>query len=1018
MKKGVKKLRAILLSFLIITIPIFSAGALAAATVKEVKVYGDEGTPGFISESYTSITYDVLAEWDGGEVTTDNIGLEYADDFYPFSAEYCDSSSCTNLEFSPENGEHTYRCTCTALPLTRKTIVTAALSDGSSILDKKQTTVIPDVLPPSVELVSAQQSGDKMQVRFKAKDFACEDSSCANICSGIQKVVITSDGQTAHEAIEGFNGCGGNLMEAQFSLSGEGEKEICVQAFDKLYSGIGNVLHNSSLDCASAMTDFNQPSICPEGTFSVERNGHTINWVSEEGPNSIFTADVLVKIIDQTDVEAYADISSLHGDDKYADPNFAGNYLNLSCSFQGAGSSTCKISGKELHITELSPVIHVSATDSQGNTFEKDCTGSFQIDNTPPELVKIGTDRCRGDVCYVSPGRNNLVITINDADAGFSNRWVYLDVSSLNRDFEGASAQVRECHPTQGDLWECTGPITVERLAEREPTVSVLPISVDDAGNSFSGSGELAYDETPPIFNSVVAYPSDDVNRQYLASGDDAIIVANVSDASGISSAWADLSALAGPGYENEIAVCNEETTSNYLCEWLIPDVNGPLENQAILFFANDTAGNTNSNPYEYQISVLGHESGETNYWRIGEVKISPKKIDKLTTNFVQQFAFVQIQLVPRTTDVETLAMSLECSDMQTTDLQSAPSLLNDQRGSTNPFIRLDLRQKQIDTDEIPIDCDLSVYSRKGNTVTDDPQVLEVSGVAIEFYNEPIGQLPQNIAEEIQGVKESDLVSGNFIPNMRDTFKFMNKLCTIQQMIHKVSQVIGLSWSAVAPTEKTGIGKTIAESLRIPSLTSSKIYKFAAKLFEWMCAVATCQVMDKIMVGAGVGEGTSQFYNDVVFRNPEKSLYSSIATLCLPGIISNLEKARQAECEYALCLQNRFPREGTPPVVCSMTRQYKWCVIKGEQWAGIPFVGFLNDMLQAIRHAFTNWGSVVFAAAAVACHTLPSAIVASTCNVASDIKSKFELASYLTSAWHSVGSDDDPKYCEELGVEE
>lgn len=1018
LKKGVK-LQALFMNFLILTMPLFSASVLAAANIREASIYGADEAEGFFRETDTYITYDVTAKWDQGEVKTSNIGLEVEGEFYPFSGDYCESTSCTNLEFTPENGEHSYQCTCTSSPLEKKATVTFKLvDDDENPLDTAQATVTPDVLPPTIELISAQQVEDKMQVQYSAADRACD--GCGNACSGIKKIIITSDGETAIEVTEGFSGCSTGQMQSEFSLTGDGEKEICVQAFDNMHSGIGDSSHESEKSCLAVMTDFSAPQICPDGSFEVYKAGKVISWVSSTGANSVFDADVRVEILDETPVTATGDISSLNGNEKYSDPNYAGNYLDTACQFLSGGSDTCAWRDKELQISSQNPTIHVIATDEQGNSFEKDCTGSFQIDNTAPELVRVGTDRCDGEKCYVSPGQNKIVVTISEADAGFNNGWVYLDLGSLNSDYQGRRATVRECREASSGVWECTGTITVSRLANSKPNVAVIDPSMDDAGNNFLGQSELTYDETPPVYHSVDVYPADNTDSEYLASGDDAIIVANVSDQSGVIDAWADLSALIGPGHEYEHAHCSHQENNLYTCEWLAQDINGPLEDEVLEFYANDTAGNVNDNAYEYMITVLGHEEGETNYWRIGDIQVMPESIDKLTTNQVQQFAFVQVELVPRTTDVETLAMSLDCSQMNTMELDGAPQLLNDQRGSTNPFIRLDIRKKQIEVEEIPVDCELSVISRKGSSVTDEPQVLRVSGVALNFYNAPFGQLPSNIAEEIEGVKQSSIVSGKVIPKMRDAFDIMKKLCNILLMIHNIIEMLHISWGPIAALENTGILKPVAEAPRPFAIAGASVGEIAAYSLEWMCAVASCQLGEKLMTTAGVGQGTADFYNNVVFRNPEKSLISSIATVCLPGIIGNLEKARQVECEYALCLQTRFPSDGTPPVVCSMTRQYKWCVIKGEQWAGMPFVQMLNDILQMVRQVFTNLGSLVYTTVTLACDIFnPSAQGASFCGIVNGAKSVMETMSYILNFFNLFSSDaDGPDYCAQLGVEE
>lgn len=1010
-KRVVERSAAMLMAILVISIPMFSSLALANG-IKSVEIYGEDGTPGFYRESDSSITYDVVAEWIGNAITPDNVGIQYQGLFYPFSESYCQSKECTKLEFSPVYGGESYRCKCTTYPLETATSVTAKLVDSSgNSLATGTGHVTPEVLPPTVTLHSVRQEGAQAIATYSATDKACD--SCGAVCAGVGRVVLSADGDVVDEITEGFAGCSTGQKEIAFSLTGDQEREICVQAYDNMYRGVGDVHHESDLVCTKFTGDFSTPQVCPDGKFYVTKNGNRLEWISSTGANSLFTADVEVEIIDSSPLIVQGDLSSLNDNARYRDPGYPHNYLALPCSAYSV--NTCKFSNLELHITGTSPTITITATDPEGNSDGNSCVGQFQIDNNPPEFRYIKTDKCKDDKCYVNEGGNKILVGLSDVGAGFYTEMIHLDISKLNSAFAGMRAQVASCSNTGGNNWECYGMVDVQRLSTPTPRVSIVQPSHDDAGNIVSGSENLYYDNTPPIYHTIDIYPADDNDKDYFEVGDDVIIVANISDSSGVTAAWADLENVLGEGYDEVYADCRESENDHYTCEWTLREIIGPISNGPLLFYANDTAGNVPANPTIETITVLALEGVAYDYWKLGKIIVMPKSIDKATTEYAQQFALVSIELIPLLAGAETLAMDLDCINMETQDLQGAPQLLNDQRNSTNPFIRLDLRKKQIEVDELPIDCDLEIISRRGTSIS-QPQTLNINAT-LKFYNLPFGELPQNIQAEIDGVKESKLVSGKVIPKLRDAFDIMNKLCNLQKLVQKVVLLLDGIWNPLSLLEPIPIiGKPLAEIMRPPSMAGSGAASVITKAFEWMCVVVTCQLPTKLASTVGVGTGTAQFYQNVVFKNPEKSLISSVATLCIPGIINNLEKARQAECEYALCLQDQFTQYGTPPVVCSMKRQYDWCVIKGEQWLGLPFIQLINSLFEMIKGIFTNLGSLIFTLASLTCKYIPSAIGADACAIVNDVIAISETLSYILN-FPSSWSNDGPNYCAELGVE-
>ncbi|MCX6706658.1 MAG: hypothetical protein NT001_00780 [Candidatus Woesearchaeota archaeon] len=104
--------------------------------------------------------------------------------------------------------------------------------------------------------------------------------------------------------------------------------------------------------------------------------------------------------------------------------------------------------------------------------------------------------------------------------------------------------------------------------------------------------------------------------------------------------------------------------------------------------------------------------------------------------------------------------------------------------------------------------------------------------------------------------------------------------------------------------------------------------------------------------------------DNLISADPKSSLWGSIRTLCIPGIIMNMNKAREIECNYLYCL-NKDVAMGIPIYACTSVRSYSWCMFFwGELFQILPFTAFLKSFLQQIKGIFENPQQLIFGAAA------------------------------------------------------
>jgi len=101
--------------------------------------------------------------------------------------------------------------------------------------------------------------------------------------------------------------------------------------------------------------------------------------------------------------------------------------------------------------------------------------------------------------------------------------------------------------------------------------------------------------------------------------------------------------------------------------------------------------------------------------------------------------------------------------------------------------------------------------------------------------------------------------------------------------------------------------------------------------------------------------------------NPKDSIVISTLTLCIPGIIYNLNKLRQIQCMYIDCMQN-YVQQGLPLKACEDQKHYATCKYWwGEIFQLLPFTGLLNFFTGMIKNVLSSPLNIVDAVMGLAC---------------------------------------------------
>jgi hypothetical protein len=103
--------------------------------------------------------------------------------------------------------------------------------------------------------------------------------------------------------------------------------------------------------------------------------------------------------------------------------------------------------------------------------------------------------------------------------------------------------------------------------------------------------------------------------------------------------------------------------------------------------------------------------------------------------------------------------------------------------------------------------------------------------------------------------------------------------------------------------------------------------------------------------------------------NVKESWILSLATLCIPGMIYNLEKWRQIQCTYGNCLISNA-RNSLPTTLCTSNKAFAECkFIYGPIFELVPFANFLSQIQNIIKNIMSNYLILIDYALYAACYT-------------------------------------------------
>lgn len=989
------------LILLVLTIPFYTTSAYAS--INGLSVKGSDGIEGFAKQNdFLNFNAQVSISSDTA-ISNDQVFLGSSIQFERCTPSITNGSECT-FRF-PGNGTEAFEVK--SLPFTVN-----LFKDDKTLDDSKSSSVIIDNKAPEVKLGVAQSKFSSQQnvvVNYEVKELSCDDPSCANKCVGIKNIEFATLDEAFKQKIDVTT----NDCSVQSSLTidpkifNNGLNSIFARATDRFNQV-------SSVASVTFTVDASPPEILPN-SFAVLSKGVSISAFS----SAVIPVEVVVNISgnDLSFGSVTADLSALNP----ALPNLKN--AKASCAAAGNSVAVCKWPIEYNPKTSGVKNVVINASDSLGNKASLILSKSFGIDNKAPVVQSLSTASVvDGKVFGKSSG--NTVIAFFEESTGLSPSQTFLHVGSAKIPAATCSKEV---------FWTCIwnnvnfGAVSAE--------ISVQSDTADVLGNSISGISSVGVivDTNPPILKSINISPVGGITEAFpgfFKIGDKIAVVASLTEENDVI-ATADFSRFIA-GASKVSGACERLQADEHVCTWLTNPIN--LETSDIITFnLSDNAGNTLI--VTRSLKTFGLENATAPDFWDNTVTCSPKSIDRTLGPLINQRAFCTVSLKQKsaTKPVSTVFIGQPSCSGDTSILQKVEAF-NTEAGSSSPIIKFTLRRDEFKIDKASLSCSFSIFSKVGSStaITKNPE-NEVAKIELQFSNLPLGELSQNVQDEIKQAKEDAEGIWSLISTLNKFIFYAKRICQIINMIYSILAILHnivyiLTGSEIVIEKIPLIGPLAKANLATASIgtcnTQTKFRVVAQEthknIANKFCSYVNCKQailwgpavenwinsnanlltpgsyvggqyqIEKEGQGSGFGPlKTRDYVRDKKtgnlqavglgqpissYMDPNKNIGVALLFACLPGIVYGLDKYRQILCLYADCLQNAVGKEGLPVTACKDQYHYARCkYLTTELFAVFPWTAVFDHFIGIIKNSmsnpFTAFGPLISFACSYTCDT-------------------------------------------------
>ncbi|MFC1741003.1 hypothetical protein ACFL3V_00515 [Nanoarchaeota archaeon] len=802
---------AMFMIFLVVTLPIYSADAMAAS-IDSVVVQGGQGIPHFRGQTDTTVI---------------NVTATVPDDpiLEPTQVRLVEDPGATFNCTPSEEIAGRFECIkeYPEVSLSKGGIFSFTVrlfSDAQAPLAApKSGSVVVDNLPPKLMSpvdYTAHENG-VVTAAFDIKDESCDKSACNNICVGMSSIRFTVAGLPVGQNNSFPSGCefDGEVNLTGLVVAGEVEsKRVCIEMTD--------LLGQSSTECTDVNVDARPPVV--SGIRIVDLTGKNVIYTNGETIGNVLLEFNISEDGDLLDV--FVNASGLSERPEH-EPIFG----NMTAQCTGSTPYICTVG--PIFVVMSSPKTisaRIYAKDDNGNRLDEITPVPMTFDSTRPVVTKIYSSYVDDKGNYwVAEENNRITASIVEADSGMAYRKLFLDFASFGaQPIEGGSVagvmHPNSCVPDWNCFWDWVG---TDKSSGTSLYLRPMAGSMDDAKNLFAvpvPHGNFKVDRDPPEIDAALLAHSnmtglgESGQMTNLSSGDMLEITLFVKDHSGISKAVANLSHVIENGEWAEEGVCTENHIDPaemdqriFECKWSPsePLMRGYLSGLKIPFTFYDYTNHSYTYTWS-NIEILEKENVSATRWMIAVDSFSPSSgIDRLSWGIGNHRMYYRLNMysyggVLGVTSInldpmdcvgldwvnqDTVTSEFEVGLMGFGDFRSGSTqdifVIALNPGSVPEYYMIDGSGGNVSVDEVYVNC--TFYMQSIVTSTTGKALTLPEGVNVSFpipvYNNPLGQNIGNINDEIaQLEKDVDQTIDDVVHYTNMILAYAREMCRFIEM--------------------------------------------------------------------------------------------------------------------------------------------------------------------------------------------------------------------------------------------
>lgn len=959
-KKGVLiQQAALVMIFLVLTIPFISSQALALSITK-VTVAGSNGIEDVMKSDNDYFTADVQTS---EPVVASNLEISYT------KKEAFDSCSGTSCTYASSQTDRSGQEMAYTIQLINKSIV----------VDEVDGTILIDENAPEVTDYTVKKSGDDITISYKISDTACD--ACAG-CGGIDYLSVQQDGAEI-EQINVASVCdlSDELDTSVSELNLEdGDHELCMVAVD-------NVGHESDPSCASVSVDSTGPHFETNSMHIKEAiSGNDVQYI---GADAVLV-DISINVSDSSLNEntVTADFSDLNGviGDTYA------NITADACE-QSADDETlyiCYWSG--IYVEDVSGAIKIPfyAQDNGGNEGTYSPTITLTKDDTAPTVVQTYNE-VSGEELYFKSGTNSLYADFDATGSAMSYGHAYLTFGLASLSKKDATS----CWEN-GSYWTCVWNFSMSYSGTAASSITID--AEDDAGNAMeSYDVDVQTDSTEPEITSM------EISLDCPTGSDVLEVMVNATD---------DSDHLYASFYGENVRTSNDPVTEqctdlgdgSFNCLLSVNDLVSYPEDENVKIEVKDDAGNVAEDKLSVSVCEL-EESGTPNLVTLYADENEIGSIDQLTLSYIDYPVYVPMTFsMPSSAHIVSKTASCEAGNAYFIDQSETSSLM----------VMMLLQQSVPNaTMSLRVNCSVSMTMQYGDKVYSNPEIDSVE-FSIDLYGTPLGSIGDVISQRIDLQKAGIADAQTNIDTLVTWNTILGIMCKINDLLTKANAVINIVRTIMTTVASIvyGCAHTVPATAACTPVYAAMIaynvfadnfYSFIVQfiwppgIFGGIAAVDTGSGLGVIgaifktgciIYSGKLCEGFSGFENKIILNaqeygqpgyydanygganhvgaqpiqsiqlftdwDPYKSIHTAQSCLYLDAVIYNTRKERQINCMYTHCLEENA-KNGLPTDICDVQFKERQCLyVDGAAWLALHRDWFGHFVELVLNTFFSN----------------------------------------------------------------